>query len=244
MADNLDTKNPLQTSATAKVDGVEIPAKHTPETYKLIQQGHEEFDNWLPQWGTKPARDHQAEERAAELHELNTAAVRKFLPSGNMLDEKERVRSLMHIKDFCAKLHNILGFAADGGSRIFINTPPAIAGFDNKKMKGLFVKMRGMDSFIYHADLIQSLGPGWKKICAIQSPYMSEWGVLLVDDHGGVNGWKYIGWRGQVLLRLILAGAITEEEAHKEFGVPQGVEVDREYLKILTEWRQNGKRTN
>lgn len=234
----------LKTAASAEIDGVEVSASHKPETYKLIEEAKTELADWHPQWGRKPEKDSRAEDVAAELHELNTAAVKQFLPSDKLLDEKERVRNLMHIKDFCAHLHNILGFAPDGGSRIFINTPPAVAGLDNKKMKGLFIKMRGMENFIYHADLMQSLGSGWKKICAIQSPYMSEWGVLLVDDHGGMKGWKYIGWRGQVLLRLILAGAITEEEAHAEFGTPQGVEVDREYLKILTEWRRNGKRTN
>src|SRR5262249_25520943 len=145
---------------------------------------------------------------------------------------------------FCEKLHNILGMAADGGSRIFINTPPAIPHFDNTKMKGLFVKIRGMDQFFFHTDLIESLGPGWKKICAIQVPYMSEWGIMNLDDRGMFRSWKYIGWRGQVLLRLILAGAITEEEAHREFGVPQGVDVDREYHKKLQEFNRNGERTN
>ena len=113
----------------------------------------------------KPERDTRAEDTAAQLREENDDLVKPFLPARDLTDEKERVRNLMHIKDFCAGLHRI-GPAADGGSRIFINTPPAIAGFDNKKMKGLFVKMRGMDNFIYHADLIRSLGVGWKKICA------------------------------------------------------------------------------
>jgi len=150
----------------------------------------------------------------------------------------------MHITTFCTKLNNILGMAEDGGSRIFLNTPPSIANFDNTKMKGLFIKIRGMDRFIFHTDLLSSLGPGWKKIGAVQVPFMSEWGVMLEDDHGGTRGWKYIGWRGQVLLKLILGGAITIEEAHEEFGVPQGVEIDREYLNRLSEWRKHGQRTN
>jgi hypothetical protein len=242
-----DTKDfPLKTAASAELDGVEVPAKHSPETFQLIDQAKTEVADWHPQWGAKPEKDHEAEETAHRLHEENAEMVKAFRAPNQhkLLDEKERVRNLMHIKDFCAKLHRILGPAADGGSRIFINTPPAIAGFDNKKMKGLFVKMRGMDNFLYHLDLMDSLGTGWKKICTIQNPYMSEWGVLLEDAHGGMMGWKYIGWRGQVLLRLILAGAITEEEANREFGVPQGVEVDREYRMILENWRRNGKRAN
>jgi len=232
----------LKTAASAEIDGVEVSASHTPETYQLIQEAKTELADWHPQWGKRPEKDHQAEETAARLHEENTDLVKQFRAPNQhkLLNEKERVRNLMHISTFCAKLHNILGFAADGGSRIFINKPPAIKGFDNEKMQGLFVKVRGMDQFTFHTDL----EPGWKKICAIQVPYMSEWGIMLEDAHGGMMGWKYIGWRGQVLLRLILAGAITEEEAHAEFGVPQGVNVDREYLQKLTEWRNNGKRTN
>ena len=237
-----DTPDFLKTAASAEIDGVEVSASHTPETYGLIEQAKTELKDWHPQWGNKPEKDHKAEETAHRLHEENESAIAKFrLPNQHkLLNEKERVRNLMHVSEFCRKLNNILGNAVDGGSRIFINTPPAIAGFDNHKMKGLFIKMRGMDQFTYHVDL----PPGWKKICAIQVPYMSEWGILLEDDHGMMKGWKYIGWRGQVLLRLILAGAITEEEAHKEFGVPQGVDVDREYFTILENWRRNGKRTN
>lgn len=230
--------DPFKTASTAEIDGVEVSASHTEKTYALIKEAQNELANWLPQWGQKPEKSSQAQETAVRLHEQNSEAVKQYRIPDKFTNEKERVRNLMHISEFCRKLNRILGPAIDGGSRIFINTPPAMTGFDNEKMKGLFIQMRGMDSFIYHTDL----PPGWKKICAIQVPYMSEWGVMLRDAHGGTRGWKYIGWRGQVLLRLILAGAITEEEAHKEFGVPQGVEVDKEYHAMLRSYR-NGKRT-
>jgi hypothetical protein len=235
-------KFPLETSTTADLGGGEVSANHSPATYDLINTARKELDDWNVKWGAKPQIDSRAAESAARLHEENTAEANKFRISGQskLTNEKERVRNLMHITKFCQKLNNILGPAIDGGTRIFINTPPAVAGFDNTKMKGLFVNIRGMDQFIYHTDL----PPGWKKICAVQVPYMSEWGVLLEGAHGERKGWKYIGWRGQVLLRLILEGAITEEEAHKEFGVPQGVEVDREYRNLLTNWRNNGQRAN
>ncbi len=220
-------------------DGLEVSANYSPEVLALNEQARQELANWLPQWGEKPKSKAQTEEVAHRLREENTDMVKSFAPPEALFNEKERIRNLMHIDEFCRKLHRILGPAADGGSRIFINTPPAISGFDNTKMKGLFVKMRGMDMFTFHTDL----PPGWKKICAIQSPYMSEWGIFHRDSHGAITGFKYIGWRGQVLLRLILAGAISKEEAHTEFGVPQGNDVDREYLKKLTEWEQNGQRT-
>jgi len=239
MADELDI---LKTSATAEIEGVEIPAAHTEKTYKLIRTAKQELADWHTQWGRKPEKDHKAEETAARLHEENRGFIKGYqLPSQHKLtNEKERVRNLMHITEFCRKLNNILGMASDGGSRIFINTPPSIAGFDNEKMKGLFIKMRGMDQFTYHVDLPS----GWKKICAIQVPFMSEWGIMLEDDHGMFKGWKYIGWRGNVGLRLILTGAVTKAEFHQEFGEPQGVDVDKEYFKILEAWERNGKRTN
>ena len=232
-----------KTATIAEIDGEEIPASHTPETYALIAKAQEELKNWLPQWGAKPVPDAAAEDATAMLHEKNEEAVKQYrLPDQHKLtDEKGRIRNLMHIDEFCRKLDRILGPAADGGSRIFINTPPSIANFDNTKMKGLFIKMRQMEQFIYHTDL----PPGWKKICAIQVPFMSEWGVLLEDAHGGMRGWKYIGWRGQVLLRLILAGAISKSEAHAEFGEPQGVDIDREYLNRIREYeREHAKGTN
>lgn len=235
----------LKSAASAEIDGVEVPASHTPETYALINQAREELKNWLPQWGKKPEVDGRAIDDAGRLRELNDAAIKKYLPL-DLPDEKHRVRNLLHIKDFCRKLHNILGFAADGGTRIFINNPPYHPAID-RNMKGLFIKMRGMDNFIFHINpetMEAELPPGWKKICSIQTPYMSEWGVMNKDERGMFKSWKYIGWRGQVLLRLILQGAITKEEAHNEFGVPQGVEVDREYLRILEAWERNGKRTN
>lgn len=235
----------LKSAASAEIDGVEVSASHTPETYALIEQAKEELKDWHPQWGAKPQKDTRAEDTALRLREENDALLKRFiLPGQEKLSgrqaEKERVRNLLHIAQFCRRLDKILGPAADGGSRLFLNKPPHAPGMENGKMMGLFVKIRGMDQFTYHVDL----PAGWKKVCTVQVPYMSEWGIMNLDDRGMFKSWKYIGWRGQVLLRLILAGAITEEEAHNEFGVPQGVEVDREYLKILENWRANGQRTH
>lgn len=242
MADNLDTKDLPKTAATANVDGVEIPAKHAPETYALIDQAKTELKDWHPQWGKKPEKDNRAEDIASALREQNDALIKRFkLPGQDKMSgrkaEKERVRNIMHIAEFCRRLDKILGPAYDSGSRVFLNKPPQAPNIESGKTMGLFIKIRGMDLFTFHEDLPL----GWKKICAVQVPYMSEWGIMNLDDRGMFKSWKYIGWRGQVLLRLILADAITEEEAHKEFGVPQGVEVDREYRTILENWRKNAR---
>lgn len=229
-------EEPVMKKLVLEDTDIKPPApSHTEKTYGLIEQARTELKDWHPQWGKKPAGDSRAKESAARLRELNNEAIKRFLPR-ELRDEKHRVRNLMHIREFCRRLDRILGPAADGGSRVFINDPPRHPSID-EHMKGLFIKIRGMDNFIYHTDL----PPGWKKICAVQWPYMSEWGLMNLDERGNFKSWKYIGWRGQVLLRLILAEAITEEEAHKEFGVPQGVEVDREYRTILENWRKNAR---
>jgi hypothetical protein len=226
----LKDDNPWVSRATGKLGGIEVPASSAPDIQKLIEEAGIE----------RPKSESQVAELAHEAREKNSNDWRvKRLRPLELPGGKDRVGNLMHVHEFCRKLHNILGPAADGGSRVFINTPPAIPGFDNTKMKGLFIKVRGMEMFTYDVDL----PAGWKKICAIQVPYMSEWGVMNLDDHGLFKSWKYIGWRGQVLLRLILAGVITEEEAHKEFGVPQGNEVDKEYRTRLENWRRNGQGT-
>ena len=227
-----------KTSASADIGGVEVPASHTPETYALIKQARQELADWNVKWGAKPQTDSRSTESAHFWREKNDELIKPYKAKERYVDEKGRIRNLMHVAEFCRKLDRILGPAHDGGSRIFINHPPKHPAID-EHMKGLFIKMRGMDQFIYHTDL----PPGWKKVCSIQVPYMSEWGIMNLDERGCFKSWKYIGWRGQVLLRLILAGAITEEEAHQEFGVPQGTEIDREYHRLLKE-HANGKRTD
>jgi len=244
MADILDTSkipgtkpvelkddNPWVSKATATLGGIEVPADPA-----ALPTGEVE----------RPKSQSNVIELAHEAHESNSEKVKKHRPQAieKYVDEKGRIRNLMHIHEFCRKLNNILGPAIDGQSRIVINNPPPLPGFDSEKMKGLFVKPRGMDQFIFHTDLLESLGTGWKKICAVQVPYMAEWGIMHLDSHGLFKSWKYIGWRGQVLLRLILAEVISEEEAHKEFGAPfVGDDVDSEYFKKLNQWRQHGKRT-
>lgn len=238
---DLDAK----TLATASVDGVEVRPDHSEKTYSLIESAKKELRDWSVQWGAKPIPDSAAIDKALELREQNDEVIRPYQAERRYVDEKNRVRNLMGIGEFCRKLDRILGPAHDGGTRIFINDPPRHPAID-EHMKGLFIKMRGMDAFYFHVyeDGKPELPAGWKKICSVQVPYMSEWGIMNLDDRGCFRSWKYIGWRGQVLLRLILAGAISKEEAHAEFGEPQGNDVDREYLNRLREYERDTKRAN
>ena len=73
-------------------------------------------------------------------------------------------------------------------------------------------------------------------ITTIQVPYMCEWSVLRIDEHGVSAGEKYIGWR-TAIAQLILKGAITEKKAHALFGAPTGSVVSRRYRRTLYHYR-------
>lgn len=178
-------------------------------------------------------------EFAQATHEDNVRMGKQYLLPGqeHLSDEKERVRNPMHIKRFCMKLDRILGKTLDGQSRVFLNQPPPTPNGQFRNQMGLFVRVRGMEQFAYHDDLPK----GWKKIGSVQVPYMSEFGILKVNAHGLQTGWKYIGWRGQVLLALITQGVITEKEAHQEFGQPDGGPGTLLYRKKLHEHRNRAK---
>lgn len=174
-------------------------------------------------------------ERAAMEHEFNKNDYRvKAALAGveaDMADVAARTRNPIHIKRFCEKLDNLLG-KYFGQSRVYLNQPPADPTGQFKNQMGLFIRIRGMERYPFHDDLPL----GWKKITSVQVPYMGEYGVPHFDTYGAIRGWRYIGWRGHVLLSLIKNGAITEEEAHREFGFPSS-ENSTSYLRQLYEYR-------
>jgi hypothetical protein len=56
--------------------------------------------------------------------------------------------------------------------------------------------------------------------CWVKSGYMPEYSVMGFDEHGVPLAEKYRGWR-TCLLQLILKQVLTEDQAHKEFGVAE-----------------------
>ena len=230
---NLKDDNPWVSRATGKLGGIEVPANPSPEILAMIEQAGIE----------RPKPENQLVELAQEAHEANACdpRVQKYkIERQDELTDVERVRSLMHIVTFCRKLDNILGKDIFGASRVWLNTPPPMEGFDNTKSRGLFIKMRGMERYPYRQDFPL----GWKYIGPVQVPYMSEFGILNEDAHGMQAGWKYYGWRGHALLALIMQGAITEDEANREFGKPRGDHIDKGYREKLERWNRDGKRTH
>jgi hypothetical protein len=108
----------------------------------------------------------QQREMAQANKEFNVASGSKYRVEYQDLlsDEKQRLEAgrWLSEKEFVRKLESILGH------RVFVHD----AGMPG--MRGLFVKMRGMERFPYREDL--PLGINY--ICGIRVPYMSEWSVL------------------------------------------------------------------
>ena len=63
-------------------------------------------------------------------------------------------------------------------------------------------------------------------LTSVQDGMMLEWSQLREDDHGVGTNEKYRGWR-TVLMNLIQADIVTEEQVHLVFGKPAGPRADR-----------------
>jgi hypothetical protein len=74
-------------------------------------------------------------------------------------------------------------------------------------------------------------------ICFAQVPLMQEYEDVYFDEYGLPLGPKRRGWR-TVLLRLIIKGFITEEQANQVFGTASGP-ASRRYLAELHNHRNN-----
>jgi len=60
-----------------------------------------------------------------------------------------------------------------------------------------------------------------KTVTSLQYPYSQEWSVMRFDKYNVPTKEKFRGWR-TALLVLIIAGVLTEEEAHRAFGPGTG----------------------
>lgn len=61
-----------------------------------------------------------------------------------------------------------------------------------------------------------------RTITTLQYPYGPEWSVMRFNDYNVPTREKYKGWR-TALLTMIVAGVLSEAEAHKCFGEPRGM---------------------
>jgi hypothetical protein len=61
-----------------------------------------------------------------------------------------------------------------------------------------------------------------KTVTSLQDPLGPEWSVMRFNEYNVPTAEKYRGWR-TALLALIIAGVLTEEQAHEAFGRPHGI---------------------
>lgn len=78
-------------------------------------------------------------------------------------------------------------------------------------------------------------GGEWRFICGAQAGYVPEYSTMYFNEYGAPTSEMYRGWR-TVLLRCILNGAISEAQATKEFGIPDGPQ-GRRYRETLYNFR-------
>lgn len=127
----------------------------------------------------------------------------------------ERVGRVMHCLDFLAKLNTII--------------PAYLSANVQKGLCGLAVKKAAQ-----HPD-DPNQRVDWQYACACQVGYMHEYSTVWVDKHGLPLNEKWRGWR-TVILRLILKGLITEQQANQVFGEPTGPSA-RRYRQQLYDFR-------
>lgn len=146
------------------------------------------------------------------LNEENTNSVRGFRWE-NQEDfvDPDRVGVILHENEFLTRLGKLGTFKPNDWSR--------------HGMRGLNIFWQGK----------------WKYLFAIQRGYAPEFSLMNFNEHQLPTTEKYRGWRGTVLLRLILGGYITEEAAHAEFGPPMLTRATLRYRLKLWKYR-NGRK--
>src|SRR5712692_5835833 len=160
----------------------------------------------------------QTVEQLAELRELNAHGAKKyqFDRQEELLDVKARLGKIIQDTDFLRRFNKIL-FPEHRTARFTVGA--AVVG-------GKWQYRVGITCLVATYEGGQFIGLG-----EIQPGLMPEYSVLRVDIHGIPLNAKWIGWR-TVLMKAISLGAITEDQAHTEFGDPLGL-ASRRYREQL-----------
>lgn len=196
--------NPWKSDASIDVGNVRFTKTDDPAILELNRLAQQE----------RPKSDTQMKEVHLAHKEFNTNNVRaqkaRMEDQSHHADEKQRIGRIMGYREIYARLTRILG-----RRRVHFNKPPDSPNEMFNNQWGVFVFMRGQERKIFD----ERLGPGWKHVGSVQYPFASEWGVVHTNGHDMMSGIKYWGWRS-TLLGMVMQGAVTEQEAHDEFGVP------------------------
>lgn len=152
----------------------------------------------------------QSQEQFQKLREENTGARRGYRLDHQEELQQDRTGRILHMNVFLLMLRQ--------------------AGVKARYAdKGAFPGMLGL--WVNHNDVDQY-------ICFVHVPYMQEYEELYFDEYDVPLGPKRRGWR-TVLLRLMIAGVLTEEAAHAVFGAPPVNAVSRRYWAELKALRQS-----
>lgn len=73
-------------------------------------------------------------------------------------------------------------------------------------------------------------------VCFCQIPWMYEWSLLRLDEHGLPAGERFRGWR-TVLSQLIVKKVLSEKRIHEIFGKPTESINGRRYRETLFNYR-------
>jgi hypothetical protein len=151
----------------------------------------------------------------------NMVAEYKFENQDEIAGEgPERVGRVMHCLDFLDKLNTII--------------PAYLSARIDKGLCGLAVNKPCQDP----TDPQKRIE--WQYVCACQVGFMHEYSTVYVDKRGLPLNEKWRGWR-TVVLRLILKGFITEQQADQVFGLATGPAA-RRYREQLFEFRNRGEK--
>lgn len=162
----------------------------------------------------------ETKEEAQRLFEENTEARKRFRWSQQDEFKIQRKGRILHMNQFLTMLRECglnAWYTSKGGMRGTL---------------GLYVQHSGLFTKCTHAS-----GEG-HYVCFVQAPYSQEYEELHFDQYDVPLGSKRRGWR-TVLLRLIESNLLSEDAAHKVFGMPATGPVSRRYRETLHSYRNN-----
>ena|SRR5579863_393131 len=182
------------TSTGGLSDLAVVDNRQTEQAIKEILKGG------TPRWLSHPEeyREYANETYLAEKEHSDELVEEYRLTDQDLLtDEASRLVNFTHIRDFVLKLrsHGVQCFTL--WNRV-------------EQQAGLWAIIPQK----------RQLGPQY--ICMVHIPYMPEWSLWRLDDHGLLNGEAARGWR-TVLYHLIKNKVITEAQYKEWFGEPKGL---------------------
>lgn len=160
----------------------------------------------------------QTVEAALEQYEKNYHLNKQFRWQGQERwqgkeNEEMRMVRIMHPHSFIRRLKQA-GIAASYDEHIL--PPPGARIWLNN-----FARAGRVGVNAWMPNTVKGCGMTAETVTTLQYPFGPEWSIMRFDDYNVPTNERYRGWR-TTLLTLIIGGVLTEDEAHRAFGDPQG----------------------